>query len=153
MEQTRARLEADSVLGVNVSLVRWNRFDYEVPLRGYFTVKRWTRSRVLDKLNVLGAPYKRVVWLDTDVILKRNVDHLCHARPNLAFAAGLNHGHEPRTCWTADGRFSDECKRCRHHGVHQDELRGGWWVRAGMAEQAAGNRSGMPPCIYEFNTG
>ena len=37
--------------------------------------------------------------------------------------------------------------------MHNDELRGGWWVKKGMAEQAAGNRSGMPPCTYEYNTG
>ena len=147
----RESLQAWGVLGGNVSLVRWNRLNYEPPLHGF--TRRWKDTRVLSKLNLLGAPYRRVVWLDTDVLLKRNVDHLCRTRPHLAFTAVYNHGHEPRTCWSHDGRGADECSGCRHHGVQRDELSGGYWVRKGLSEQAKGNRSGMPSCRYEFNSG
>ena len=91
MTWAKDALQAQGVLSSNVSLVSWNRFQYELPLRGHFTIKRWKDTRVLDKLAVLGAPYRRVVWLDSDVLLKRNVDHLCRAHPRHSFAAGLNH--------------------------------------------------------------
>ena len=106
---------------------------------------------MLDKLNILGAPFGRVVWLDTDVLVRRNVDELCGPRwDGVSFAAALNSGHESRTCHSALG--GGECTGCQHHGVHADE-RGSYWVRRGLLEQRAGNRSSMPRCVYEFNSG
>ncbi|KAL1521703.1 hypothetical protein AB1Y20_021358 [Prymnesium parvum] len=145
--------ELKGYLGANVSLLRWKRIEHDVTHLNMFHAKRWSGTRVLDKLNVLNAPFRRVVWLDADVLLKRNVDHLCALPPNVSFYAVLNHGFEPRTCWTRNGRFADQCRECRHHGLHRDELAASYWVREGVRQQAAGNRSGMAPCTYEYNSG
>ena len=140
--------------GVNATLVVWTRFPVELKLA--WRQRRWKGKGVLDKLNILGAPFRRVIWLDTDVLVRRNIDELCSSREMwgaASFAAAVNSGFEPRTCWLAGG---DRCEGCRHHGVHTDEVcthKCSYWVRQGLLEQAAGNRSQMPRCTYEFNSG
>ena len=128
-EQAAAQALLDAAGGSsNVALVAWGHFPYE-PRYTRHHQRRWKDTRVLDKLNILGAPFKRLVWLDTDVLIRRNVDELCGAEwDNVDFAAAYNSGHEPRTCFVG----GDECNDCQHHGVHEDELcpRGcSYWVR------------------------
>lgn len=140
---------------INATILVWRQFPVELKLR--WGQRRWRGRHVLDKLNLLGAPYRRLVWLDTDVLIRRNVDALCSSTAGrwsrASFAAAVDSGFEPRTCWQSGGA---RCDSCRHHGVHPDELcehKCSHWVRRGIMEQAAGNRSGMPRCVYEFNSG
>ena len=134
----------------NTTVMRWSRFPYTPRLSGW--ARRWQGSRVLDKLNVLGAPFERVVWLDPDMLLTRNVDELCETRARLA--AAYNAGHEPRTCWSASQpQLGDQCAGCSHHGVRKDERANSYWVRTGLDQQEAGKREGTPQCAYEINTG
>ena len=149
-------LSSRGLLGANVSLLRWGRFPVDASIYRVKYGWRWSGSRVLDKLNVLGAPYRRVVWLDADVHIQRNVDELCDALPDATrrLAAAFNSGHEPRTCWQpGKNPAADECRGCRHHGVTKDEREGGYWVRTGLAEQDAGKRRGLKRCVYEVNSG
>ena len=155
----------------------------------------------------LAAPFARVVWFDADVMIHRNIDELCETgadRPGASdappsggsqgsrgwrradFAAALNHGHEPRTCWSEPEQSPSRlevCARCVHHGVQRLELKGSFWVSGAIAATAGANalpprlpergksrgqrsievpaargrtfvnRSGLPPCRYNFNTG
>ena len=145
-------LSSRGLLRANVSLLRWGRFPHDASLYRVKYGWRWSGSRVLDKLNVLGAPYRRVVWLDADVHIQRNVDELCDALPDATrrLAAAFNSGHEPRTCWQpGKNPAADECRGCRHHGVTKDEREGA--TGAGLAEQDAGKRRGLKRCVYEVN--
>lgn len=166
----RALLAADvagdsSAGSIDVSIRVWNRFPYETErglTRAYGAAswfqRRWRRGHVFDKLNVLGAPWPRLVWLDADVLIKRNIDELCTDDSRFASAgpslhAAVDSGFEPRTCFQK--RHGVQCHGCRHHGLHADEICNscGYWTNRAMAEQAAGNRSHLPECTYEFNTG
>lgn len=148
---------ADISPSTNVTVLEWGHFptpQVRSPHRGHLA--RWHRSHVYDKLNVFGAfQYRRIVWLDTDILLLQNVDTLCDLPDHVDFAAALNAGFEPRTCWSANGSYmtAEQCRGCRHHGVHQDELARSKHTLWALREQAAGKRDELPPCLYEFNTG
>ena len=151
-----------------------------------------------------------MVWLDADVLIHRNIDELCESGADVpgaadappsggsrgsgwrsaAFAAALNHGHEPRTCWSDPSQSPNRhvvCPHCNHHGVDRLELKGSFWVAGAIAATAGAdalpvrlpgrakngrathrgqspaespppsesfvNRSGLPSCRYNFNTG
>ena len=149
-EQAQAELDAVPELSANTTVMRWSRFPHASRLFGW--ARRWQGSRVLDKLNVLGSPFERVVWLDPDMLLTRNVDELCEMRGRLA--AAYNAGHEARTCWSnTSPHLGDQCEGCRHHGIRRDERANTYWIRKGLDGQAAGVREGKPLCNYEVNTG
>lgn len=38
-------------------------------------------ARIMDKLNLLGAPIKRLVWIDADMYVRHNIDELCESCP------------------------------------------------------------------------
>ena len=148
-EQAQAELDASPKLSVNTTIMRWSRFPHAPRLSGW--ARRWQGSRVLDKLNVLGAPFERVVWVDADMLLTRNVDELCEVRGRVA--ATYNTGYEARTCWNrTNAHLGEQCEGCRHHGVRKDERDNTYWVRKGLDEQARGARVGKPLCNYEVNT-
>ncbi|EOD22802.1 hypothetical protein EMIHUDRAFT_95428 [Emiliania huxleyi CCMP1516] len=86
-------------------IVTWSRFPYQYRMSRILrpghplSLGRWSRSRVLDKLNLLALPggaAQRIVWIDPDVHIRRNVDELCLL--NDSFAAAPNIGIH-RTCW------------------------------------------------------
>ena len=149
-------------------ITEWRHFP-SVPNRQRGTsawAAKYRHSHTHDKLNVFGAPFAaRVVWLDTDLTLMRNVDELC--TENASFAAVLNHGYEMRTCWNSANQ--DDCRDCRHTfrrfdgsqepmAVPDDEVQGSFWLKRAWNERYAANRSGTPVaerqrCVYEVNTG
>jgi len=91
---------------------------------------KWGQTQVLDKLNILGAPFRRVVWLDADTLVRSNVDALCELPPNVSFAAAQNIGFRDRTCWEASRtKAGFRCQGCSHDGV-----------------------SAEPRCRYEMNS-
>ena len=88
---------------------------------------RWGATRVLDKLNVLGAPFGRVVWLD-DALVRRSVDELC-LPPNVSFAAAerrlprvLRPERRPRRRPSATSRRQWRRRR-RRRGVGTSSIR------------------------------
>ena len=83
--------------------------------------------------------------------VKRNVDELCDLPAEVGFAAAYNTGTEARTCFNrqADYLESEHCSSCQHHGLQRTELRATYWTSKALAE----NRSHLPLCQYEFNTG
>ena len=115
--------------------------------------KRWRDKgfHVLDKLHVLVAPFSRVVWLDADVQVARNVDELCSLDDSVGFAAAHNVGAEARTCFHPKGDYlaSERCTECQHHHISQQEQRSTYFTSRALKE----DRRRMPKCTYEYNTG
>ena len=115
--------------------------------------KRWRDKgfHVLDKLHTLVAPFSRVVWLDADVHVVRNVDELCSLDDSVGFAAAYNVGAEARTCFHAAGNYmaSERCTECQHHHISQQEQRSTYFTSRAIRE----DRRHLPNCTYEFNTG
>ena len=134
----------------------------------YVAGQGWHRGRtaassatVMNKLHILGwrALARTLVWIDFDVLLMRPMDELCSAVPQTvgSFAAALNSGYEPRTCWF-DGRTfnaGERCNNCSHHGLENEDLGRSVWVAKSVQRQKASSRSlaAPPPCMYEFNSG
>lgn len=84
-------------------------------------------------------------------MVRRNVDELCELPDEVTFAAAHNTGTEARTCFNKKGDYlmSEQCNFCRHHGIRPAEVRGTYWTARSLKE----NRSHLPNCTYEFNTG
>jgi hypothetical protein len=75
-----------------VSLLHWPRFPF------FYRGTRWGGTSVLEKLNVLRAPWPRVVWIDPDMLVTRSVAELCNASTNESFSAAVDEGRVLRTC-------------------------------------------------------
>ena len=113
----------------NARVARWEAFPHHFG-------GRWGATRVLDKLNVLGAPFGRVVWLDADVLVRRSVDELCALPPNVSFAAAPNAGFRARTCFDPNGGrgAAFKCQTCA------------------ADDDGGGGAGAKPRCRYELNS-
>lgn len=60
---------------------------------------RFRSAHVLDKMNLFGMPFRRLVWLDADIFLRRNVDALCELPDDVRLATGLDSEGLPTKCW------------------------------------------------------
>ena len=70
-------------------------------------------ARIMDKLNLLGAPIKRLVWIDADMYVRHNIDELCELPENIEFAATINAaGGRPSYVWPS--RFTPRRLPCVH---------------------------------------
>ena len=119
----------------HAQLLVWNHFPHSFG-------GKWGQTNVLDKMNVLGAPFGRVVWLDADTFVRRNIDELCALAPNVSFAAAVNAGFRARTCFDPQhSRAGFKCAKCRHADG------GGRKAAAGPAAAAS-----LPVCRYELNS-
>lgn len=76
---------------------------------------RYRSAHVLDKLNLFGMPLQRVVWLDADVFLRRNVDELCELPDDVQLATGLDAEGAPRKCWPKRGTCPSYCQKAFNH--------------------------------------
>lgn len=85
---------------LNLSVLAWRRFpcNYRTPFRTGYR---------LDKLNVLAAPFRRVVWLDADVRGSALSDRLASKGCAMSYECRLF----SRRCWC--GATSTRCATCR----------------------------------------
>ena len=60
---------------------------------------RYRSAHVLDKMNLFGMPFSRLVWLDADIFLRRNVDALCELPDDVRLATALDAEGMPTKCW------------------------------------------------------
>ena len=126
----------------NARLIVWNHFPHSFG-------GKWGHTNVLDKMNVLGAPFGRVVWLDADTFVRRNIDELCALAPNVSFAAAINAGFRARTCFDPLGKrgAAFKCQGCRHtDGTVSSSRKGAAAAAAAASDQA------LPACRYELNS-
>lgn len=125
----------------NARLIVWNHFPHSFG-------GKWGHTNVLDKMNVLGAPFGRVVWLDADTFVRRNIDELCALAPNVSFAAAINAGFRARTCFDPLGKrgAAFKCQGCRHTDGTVSTSHKGAAAAAAASEQA------LPACRYELNS-
>ena len=181
---------------LNAYVVAWQRFPCTYPKAGGVAEASWKDSSlseeaftskvpaagrhsgsVLDKLNVLGAwPLRRVVWLDADLFVARNIDELC-ALPATTQFASVPYAPDGRPrCWSEPGPVDSQVSRRRTpqpsrghqsggqrggaHGTHQGASDPLLCERCRSPRAQCGprlaplhvNASG-PPCAYEFVTG
>lgn len=104
-------------------LMPWRRF----PDRRNRTESwRFRSPHVMDKMNLLGMPFQRVVWIDADIFVARNIDELCALPEDVRFASAVDHQPKnygkgvvssPGHCWSASGKdfaakFSCSAQHC-----------------------------------------
>ena len=78
------------------AVIPWKRFpDPQNRSNGW----RYRSAHVLDKMNLFGMPFRRLVWLDADVFLRRNVDEICELPDDVELATALDAEGKPTHCW------------------------------------------------------
>eukprot|EP00316_Scyphosphaera_apsteinii_P002112 CAMPEP_0119335786 /NCGR_PEP_ID=MMETSP1333-20130426/90391_1 /TAXON_ID=418940 /ORGANISM="Scyphosphaera apsteinii, Strain RCC1455" /LENGTH=287 /DNA_ID=CAMNT_0007346441 /DNA_START=81 /DNA_END=941 /DNA_ORIENTATION=+ len=122
--ENAARMQHEIFGLPNVSLAVWNHFPYA------YKGTKWAQTQELDKLNVLAAPYPRIVWLDADILVRSNIDALCELPDEVLFAAARNVGFRSMTCYDPSGsKAGFRCRKCSVDGVHaprcKEEFQGG----------------------------
>jgi hypothetical protein len=73
--------------------------------------------RLMDKINVHGLPARRLVWIDADMYVRRNLDELCELPADIDLAAAFNAaGGLPSYVWSEHtlSRFPPNRKPCLH---------------------------------------
>ena len=72
---------------------------------------RYRSAHVMDKMNLFGMPFRRLVWIDADVFVRRNVDELCDLPENVPFASALDAEGKPTHCWPKRASCPGTCSR------------------------------------------
>ena len=90
------------------AVLTWKRFPDRTNRTGSW---RYRSAHVLDKMNLFGMPFKRLVWLDADVFVRRNVDALCELPDDIRLATGLDAEGMPTKCWPKRGTCPVACQR------------------------------------------
>ena len=122
---------------------------------------------VLDKLAVLGMPYQRIVWLDADLFVDRNIDELCSLPSSVQFAStpyapdGAPRCYAPGATSKAPQTNRFRSKQSNARLVREQELRDGLTLcrscrpapSCGAALLPHGDPSSTRACQYEFITG
>lgn len=72
---------------------------------------RYRSAHVMDKMNLFGMPFRRLVWIDADVFIRRNVDELCDLPDDVPFASSLDAEGKPLHCWPKRGSCPGTCSR------------------------------------------
>ena len=80
----------------NSALIAWRRFPDPAKRNDSW---RYRSAHVLDKLNLFGMPFRRLVWIDSDIFVRRNIDALCELPDDVPFAATLDVEGRPNHCW------------------------------------------------------
>ena len=146
-------------------IVSWQRFPHPSNRSKPW---RFRSPRVMDKLNLFGMPFKRLVWLDADFFLRRNVDELCDLPEDVRLAAALDDipyltpdpvrrrfGDltAPINCWQDKGHKLSKPTKCKPLCRKNRELSTAPEARPFVGLRA---REYPPPhndCPYVLNTG
>mmetsp|Transcript_4405 Transcript_4405/g.11530 ORF Transcript_4405/g.11530 Transcript_4405/m.11530 type:complete len:394 (+) Transcript_4405:152-1333(+) len=72
---------------------------------------RFRSAHVLDKMNLFGMPFRRLVWLDADMFVRRNVDGLCELPGDVRLATALDAEGLPNKCWPRRQTCPAACQR------------------------------------------
>jgi hypothetical protein len=106
-------------------------------------------AHVMDKLSLFGMwPFRRLVWVDADVLLRRNVDELCDLPDDVEFASALDGYEVPGHCWPhRSGCGGGNMSRCLHRYNRSES-------RTPYVGQRARELSPSPAeCPYVLQTG
>lgn len=82
------------------AVLPWKRFPTKTNATGSW---RYRSAHVMDKMNIFGMPFRRLVWLDADVFVRRNVDELCSLPESVPFASWLDAEGKPTHCIGSSG--------------------------------------------------
>lgn len=72
---------------------------------------RYRSAHVMDKMNLFGMPFRRLVWIDADMFVRRNVDVLCELPDDVPFASSLDAEGKPTHCWPKRASCPGNCSR------------------------------------------
>jgi hypothetical protein len=72
---------------------------------------RYRSAHVMDKMNLFGMPFRRLVWVDADMFLRRNVDDICDLPEEVPFASALDAEGLPTRCWPKHNGCPGNCSR------------------------------------------
>ena len=85
----------------------WVRFPEKTNRSGSW---RYRGGHVMDKVNLFGMPFRRLVWIDADVFIRRNVDELCDLPEEVHLATAFDAEGMPTKCWpNARGTCKNNC--------------------------------------------
>lgn len=90
------------------AVVSWARFPDPQHRNGSW---RYRSAHVMDKMNLFGMPFRRLVWIDADVFVRKNVDELCDLSDDVLFASALDAEGKPTRCWPKRGSCPGSCAR------------------------------------------
>ena len=90
------------------AVLPWKRFPDPI---NRSTAWRFRSAHVLDKMNLFGMPFRRLVWLDADVFLRRNVDALCELPDDVRLATALDAEGLPTKCWPRRQTCPASCQK------------------------------------------
>jgi len=65
----------------------------------------------MDKMNLFGMPFRRLVWIDADMFVRRNVDEICELPDDVPFASTLDAEGKPTHCWPKRATCPGTCSR------------------------------------------
>ena len=89
------------------AVLAWARFPEKV---NRTTSWRYRGAHVMDKMNLFGMPFRRLVWIDADVFIRRSVDELCELPEDIEFATTLDAEGKPTQCWPKRGKCASSCQ-------------------------------------------
>ena len=102
-------------------------------------------GRVMDKINLLGLPARRLVWIDADMYVRRNIDELCELPDDIDLAAAFNRGGaEPPSYLWPDRHHNGRYKACLAKFDRRQDLGNYTYLRPAQL---------TPDCPWIFNTG
>ena len=85
----------------------WVRFPEKTNRSGSW---RYRGGHVMDKVKLFGMPFRRLVWIDADVFIRRNVDELCDLPEEVHLATAFDAEGMPTKCWpNARGTCKNNC--------------------------------------------
>lgn len=90
------------------AVITWRRFPEPTNRSGSW---RYRSAHVMDKLNLFGMPFRRLVWLDADVFIRRSIDELCELPDDVQLATGLDAEGVPTKCWPRRASCPGSCLR------------------------------------------
>ena len=125
------------------AVVPWKRFPTHTNVSSSW---RYRSAHVMDKMNIFGMPFRRLVWIDADVFVRRNVDELCSLPESVSFASWLDAEGTPTHCIGSTGHRIRCPSTCKHYNLKGD---GRPYVSLSVAEM-------QPPpseCPYVIQSG
>ena len=81
---------------------------------------RYRSAHVMDKMNLFGMPFRRLVWIDADVFVRRNVDELCELPDDVQYASGLDAEGKPTHCWQPNAKRALCPGKCKSYNMSRE---------------------------------
>ena len=102
------------------AVLPWRRFPEKVARNDPW---RYRSAHVMDKMNLFGMPFRRLVWIDADVFVRRNVDELCELPDDVQYASGMDAEGKPTHCSLLGGKRGRCPGQCARYNMSHEAHR------------------------------